>query len=132
MDKVGAGPLLLEGEEDLKSNHRVKYLQFFAILYYFGLVVLLSKSDYWNTMDWMHHHPIVHEHGMTRSRFEFIWRFFHPSYDETELDHPEISFDKEDNAEEDRVNIGLERIQRDQDKIVDDDGEVENITTQQS
>ena len=106
--------------------------QFFAILYYFGLVVLPSKSDYWSTMDWMPHHPIVHDHGMTRRRFGCIWRHFHPLYDEAELDDPEISLDEEDNVEEERVNVGLERIQRDQDEIADDDEEVESITTQKS
>ena len=59
------------------------------------------------------HHPIVHEHGMSRRRFEFIWRHFHPSYDETELGDPEIPLDEEDNAEEERVNVGHERIKRD-------------------
>ena len=67
-----------------------KIYQIFAIRYYFGPVVIPSKSDYWSTMDWMPNHPIVHEHGMARRRIEFIWRYFHPSYDETELDDPEI------------------------------------------
>lgn len=106
--------------------------QFLAILYYFGLVVLPSKSDYWSTREWMPHHPIVHEHGFTRARFEFIWRHFHPSYDETELDDPETTLDEEDNAEDERVNVGLERIQRDQDEIADDDEEVEDTTRQSS
>ena len=112
---------------------------FLAILYYFGLVVLPSKSDYWSTNEWMPHHPIVHENGMTRARFEFLWRHFHPSYDEA-IEDPEATLDEEDeNAEEDeRIDIGLERVQRDQqaDETKDDDNEEDendnNEDTQQS
>ena len=45
---------------------------FFAILYYFGIAIMPSKSDYWTTTEWMPEHPIVQEFGMTRRRFEFI------------------------------------------------------------
>ena len=33
--------------------------QFFAILFYFGIVELPSKSDYWSTKEWMPQHSIV-------------------------------------------------------------------------
>ena len=60
---------------------------------------------------------------MKRTIFEFIRRHFYPSYDEIELDVPETKLDKEDNAKEKRVDIGFERIQRYQDKIIDYDDE---------
>ena len=38
---------------------------FIAVLYYFGLVKLPNKYDYWDTKPWMPHHPIVHELNLT-------------------------------------------------------------------
>ena len=92
--------------------------QFFAILYYFGIVVLPSKSDYWSTTEWMPQHSIVSEFGMTRRRFEFIWRHFHPSFessDDTEDERKEEEEEEEDTIEEALVSIGFERVQREQD-----------------
>jgi len=69
---------------------------------------------------------------MTRARFEFLWRHFHPSYDEA-IEDPEATLDEEDeNAEEDeRIDIGLERVQRDQqaDETKDDDNEEDENDT---
>ena len=91
---------------------------FFAMMYYFGIVEMPSKSDYWSTRQWMPLHPIVKEFGMTQRRYEFIWRHFHPSFDSVE----EESLDKEEEEEEssdvvndeDFITIGLERIQLDE------------------
>ena len=88
---------------------------FLAIIYYFGIVVLPSKRYYWSTNQWMPHHPIVNEYGMTRAMFEFLWRHFHPSYDEEIIEDPETTLDEEDEVaeEEERINIRLERVQTD-------------------
>ena len=85
---------------------------FLTIIYYFGIVVFPSKRDYWSTNEWMHHHPIVHEYGMTRARFEFLWCHFHPSYDEEIIEDPETTLDEEDEVaeEEERIDISLERV----------------------
>ena len=74
-------------------------------------MVLPSKSEYWSTNEWMSHHPIVHEYGITRARFEFLWCHFHPSYYEEIIEDPQTTLDEEDeNAEEEeKINIGLER-----------------------
>ena len=96
---------------------------FLAIIYYFGIVVLPSKGDYWSTNEWMPHHSIVHEYEMIRARFRFLWCHFHPSYDEEIIEDQETTLDEEDeNAEEEgRVNIGFERVQRDQAGSIEDD-----------
>ena len=111
---------------------------FFAILYYFGLVVLPSKSDYWSTNDWMPRHPIVHEYGMTRARFEFLWRHFHPSFDETMENSEDLdnSTEEEEQSNDERVNVGLERVERYQHneigEIFEEDDNTNNEDTQQS
>ena len=104
----------------------------FAIIYYFGLVVLPSKRDYWVNTEWMTSHPIVEELDMTRERFEFLWRHFHPSYDSNEADVPEG--DKSDTDEDERVEIGLERVVRDQAEMMasDDEDVDDEATSQQS
>ena len=55
--------------------------------------------------------------------FEFLWHHFHPSYDEEIIEDPETTLDEEDeNADkEERVNIGLERVQRDQTDGIEED-----------
>ena len=53
-------------------------LHFLAILYYIGIVRLPSKQDYWSKgFHWLPSHPICSVNGMTRERFEFLWRNFH-------------------------------------------------------
>ena len=98
---------------------------FIAILYYFGLVALPSKRDYWSSKEWMPKHPIVSQFGLTRDRFNFIWRNFHiAESDDTEGDEVEDN----DDEEEDLVDIGFERIQREQEQQEgeDDDGSEED------
>ena len=91
---------------------------FFAILYYFGIAEMPSKSDYWSTHQWMPSHPIVKEFGMTRRRYEFIWRHFHPSFDLAEEESLEEDEEEEQESgetnDEDMITIGLERIQLDE------------------
>ena len=54
----------------------------------------------------MPHHPKFHEYGMERDTCEFIWRHFHPSYDEEIIEDPETTL----NEEEKRIDIRLERV----------------------
>ena len=92
---------------------------FFAILYYFGIAIMPSKSDYWTTKEWMPDHPIVQEFGMTRRRFEFIWRHFHPSFDE--LDKNEL---KNDTSEEEKTSSNKQDEDNDEDDNSSEEGSV--------
>ena len=51
--------------------------QFIALIYYFGIVKLPSKTDYWSADPYMPQHTIARDLDMSRARFEFIWRHFH-------------------------------------------------------
>ena len=42
---------------------------------------------------------------MIRARFKFMWRNFHPSYDETDLEDIETTLDEEDKTEDKRESI---------------------------
>ena len=53
--------------------------QFFACIYYMGLVKLNAKTDYWRNDGFWPYHPIMHDMSMTRDRFAFVWRHFHLS-----------------------------------------------------
>ena len=50
---------------------------FLAVIYYFGIVRLPGKRDYWSNCKWMPAHPICNMLSMSRDRFEVIWRNFH-------------------------------------------------------
>jgi len=51
---------------------------FLAIIYYFGMVRLPSKRDYWERgIYWMPTHPICKINELNREKFEFLWRHFH-------------------------------------------------------
>ena len=88
---------------------------FLAILYYFGLVRLPSKRDYWDCDKYMPQHVITKELGMSRDRFNFLWRHFHVSSDD--LDEVEET-DGEETENEDLVEQTVERVVRDQDDEV--------------
>lgn len=100
--------------------------QFLAIIYYFGIVRLPSKRDYWSKESWMPHHPIVREMGMTRYRFEFLWRFFHVNHieenaEEDDDDGGEELMDEmvdENSTRDDSVMVeqDMERVQMDQEE----------------
>ena len=89
---------------------------FFAILYYFGIALMPSKSDYWTTKEWMPEHKIVHEFGMTRRRFEFIWRHFHPSFDQSDNNEVEEDIEDTDVIEE---STSLEEDANDEDGVLE-------------
>ena len=50
---------------------------FIAILYNFGMVQLPSKADYCTKVNYLPNHNMVHELGMSRKSFQFMWRHFH-------------------------------------------------------
>ena len=100
--------------------------QFIAILYYFGIVRLPSRRDYWSSNQNMPTHRITSDLGMTRERYDFLWRHFHISGapdDDVSSSRPE---EDEEGAEEDEdlVEIGLERVELEEEEnnVSDDDG----------
>ena len=95
---------------------------FFAILYYFGVAIMPSKSDYWSMKEWMPKHSIVHEFGMTCRRFEFIWRNFHPCFEESDNDDVELGPEA---TEETNESQSLETCSK------DDDDDIERIQADQ-
>ena len=85
---------------------------------------LPSKRDYWTTKEWMPYHPLVHELGMTRDRFLFIWRHFHVS--QPSLD-PITIHTEDDEIDDSTVNDGpveqsTERIVADQEEEMQQQG----------
>ena len=90
---------------------------FLAIIYYFGIVRLPSKRDYWSSDEYMPQHKVCDALGMNRDRFEFIWRHFKVSKPVTE-DHEnddQIDLDNNDD-EEDLIELQIERVVRDQEE----------------
>ena len=61
-------------------------LHFNAIIYYMGLVRLPNKRAYWSTDVDMPSHPVLS--GMSRDRFEFIWRFLRLTDDDLDATEP--------------------------------------------
>ena len=95
---------------------------FLSILYYFGLVKLPAKNDYWDSKPWMPHHSLVHELGMTRDRFKFMWRHFHVSAPSLPSDlHTES--DETDDDGSDLLETAVDRVELDQQQML---GEMNN------
>lgn len=91
---------------------------FLALIYYFGICKLPCKDDYWSTEHYMPKHSIEQELGMTKGRFQFMWRHFHvyvPTnmHDEDDVLNGDDSSDEEDNGGE-LVEQTMERVQREQ------------------
>ena len=95
---------------------------FLALLFYFGIVKLPSKRDYWSkNHHWMPSHPICSVNGMTRDRFAFLWRHFHCNCT-TDDDFKSSDNETEDESEEDQlVDMHIERVQREQEVQIADD-----------
>lgn len=89
--------------------------QFLGIIYYFSIVWLPAKRDYWTTNPYMPYHEITHELGMNRNRFEFMWRHFHINVPEED---DELEGDKESNEDDDNdgegVELSFDRVQCEQ------------------
>ena len=81
---------------------------FLALLYYFGIVRLPSKRDYWSTDDYMPSHKIAKDLDMSRDRFTFMWRFFHVG-DLGDDDNEASQANDVDNEE--LIETGLDRVQ---------------------
>eukprot|EP00957_Ditylum_brightwellii_P120491 9193189-Ditylum_brightwellii.AAC.1 len=47
------------------------------MIYYFGIVKLLAKGDYWSQQQYMPKHDVCTELGMPRDRFALLWCHFH-------------------------------------------------------
>ena len=82
---------------------------FLAILYYFGIVKMPAKSDYWSTHPVLPKHPIVNELGMTRDRFQFMFRHFH-----TNVPHANDIHNEEDEVEESEEELAEGNVTRDE------------------
>ena len=53
-------------------------VQFLAIIFYMGIVRLPARRDYWKEADDIFaQHPVCVARGMTRDKFDFIWRHFY-------------------------------------------------------
>eukprot|EP00957_Ditylum_brightwellii_P120583 9198723-Ditylum_brightwellii.AAC.1 len=87
---------------------------FIAIVYYFVLVALPNKRDYWSTEEWMPRHPQVTKFGLAREHFNFFWQHFHVAITEedenetTEMDGNDV--EGNDVEEDELVEAVLERI----------------------
>ena len=88
---------------------------FLALIYYFGMVRLPSKRDYWERgIYWMPSHPICEINGLNRERFEFIWRHFHCNHATDDDFVQENEKNEDENNEDELVTFSLERVQHDQ------------------
>ena len=112
---------------------RSSMYHFIAILYYMGISKLPSKRDYWTTKQWMPYHPLVHELGMTRDRFLFIWRHFHVSDPSENMNSIHTEADEIDDvtADDAPVVTAVERIVADQEENGEERDETEEIASEE-
>eukprot|EP00957_Ditylum_brightwellii_P077904 5921361-Ditylum_brightwellii.AAC.1 len=66
-----------------------------AMLYYFGIVKLPAKKDYWSQQQYMPKHDICTKLGMTRDRFAFLWHHFYV-YDNDNIEEEEDTTSEDD------------------------------------
>mgnify|MGYP003324008950 FL=1 len=89
-----------------------------------GIARLPCKRDYWSTKKWMPYHPLVHELGMTRNRFLFIWRHFHVSPPSEDPNSIHVEDDEIDDVVDDSpIEPTIERIVADQEEMQQQSGE---------
>ena len=95
-------------------------LHFFALYYYFGIIKLPAKADYWHNdcddFDILpESYPIATDRGMTRDRFNYIFRYIHATFksedaeDETETEDAEDETDDNDAV---RDPVTARRVER--------------------
>ena len=89
-----------------------------------GLIKLPCKYDYWSTAPWMPDHPLCKTLGMTRDRFEFLWRHFH-IHDPGDAISADDGEDLDDNEDAELVTIGLDRVAREQESAAGEEPEQE-------
>jgi hypothetical protein len=72
-------------------------LRFLATIQYMGVVKLPAKSDYFpgNRSDVLPIHPVIQ---LTKTRFDYLWRYFHTSYKSGE---PYETHDEDDSEVDD-------------------------------
>ena len=78
---------------------------FLAIIYYFGIVHLPDKRDYWSNYKWMPTYPICNMLYMFKDRFEVIWRnfYFNVEYNEDNF----ATTSEEENEEEELAELHM-------------------------
>ena len=64
-----------KGEKKQIEIHEIIY--FLVVIMYMGVIRLPNKRAYWSTHHLMPTHPMIITTGLTRHRFEYIWRNFH-------------------------------------------------------
>eukprot|EP00957_Ditylum_brightwellii_P000851 67822-Ditylum_brightwellii.AAC.1 len=68
-------------------------------------------------------HPIATKFGLTHERFQFIWRHFHFSLEQEEEENTNGAEMDSDDVEDDLVEIGFDRVQREVDDELETDDE---------
>ena len=123
MERKRRNPNLYVWTREMYSSEitRACVYQFLAILYYFGICRLPSKRDYWSTDRYMPQHAICGELGMSRGRFEFMWRHFKiAAPDNDDYDHKEANDGANNSNDEDgddaMQEIQMERVMMDQEE----------------
>ena len=88
-----------------------------------GIVRMPAMIDYWSKecYQWMPSHPICYVNGMTRQRFEFLWRHFHSNH-ATDVDFTVDAEEVENESDDDDIIVdqSVERVQREQDIMQSD------------
>eukprot|EP00957_Ditylum_brightwellii_P044991 3412638-Ditylum_brightwellii.AAC.1 len=70
------------------------------MIYYFGIVKLQAKRDYWSQKQYMSKHDVCIELDMTRDRFAFLWHHFHV-YDNENIKEEEDTTSEDDEGSDD-------------------------------
>ena len=99
--------------------------EFLAILYYFGVVRLPQKQDYWSSEINMPINSVTTELAMTRHYFQFLLQHFHVQANtNNDKDLEDVDSDDEGDEQEGLMEQGLERVQRDQEEEDGKDGDL--------
>eukprot|EP00957_Ditylum_brightwellii_P021929 1654161-Ditylum_brightwellii.AAC.2 len=91
----------------------------FVLIFYFGIVRLPAKRDYWSQQQYMPKHEICTELDMTRDKFAFLWHHFHV-YEDENIEEEAIedrTSDSDNISDDDNLQeINLERVRQDEDE----------------
>eukprot|EP00957_Ditylum_brightwellii_P149464 11382225-Ditylum_brightwellii.AAC.1 len=74
---------------------------FIDMLYYMGVVNLLSMGDYWSSHPCMPQHSVMIELGIPRNCFYLMWQHFH-IYDNKDIDVEEEEGHDEENISKEK------------------------------
>ena len=92
---------------------RATMYHFLALVSYFGMVKMPSRRDYWSTHYLLPRHRIATELGMTRNRFDFLWRHFHcntPQQQDSDDDDYDSEDDDDDHNEDGEDFLVVDRL----------------------